>query len=199
MYKTKMLAAAILLLTTACCIGQGSQPVTDYLKVPGPMLLNNTSFNLVWSAHPSEAYYKQEYIPKSEKVEKYTKMVMVEVLLGNTKAAALAKAKLDELKQLKLTNPVVNFNSYQKNGEIIIDFLLSENGADDKVNIIERNVYRYKDIKETNGKTGVLLFAASERAYDHDVDAFLSSLQKNKATLTSAVAAFTMPAITIKP
>lgn len=126
-------------------------------------------------------------------------MVLVEVLIGETKAADLAKAKVAELKQMKETNPMVNYEVFQKNGEIIVDFLLSERSADGKkINILERNVYRYKDITEKNGQKGVMLFGASERSYGNDVDAFLASLKKTKSVLTNAVASFVNPAITIK-
>ena len=124
---------------------------------------------------------------------------MIEVLTGDARAADLAKAKIAELKQLKESNPLVNYEMFQKNGEIIIDFLLSENSPDGKnINIVERNVYRYKEITDKNGKKGVMLFGVSERSYGNDVDAFLSSLKKNKSTLTNAVAAFVIPEITIK-
>lgn len=197
--NSKILTVALTALVTSIAYGQSTKPVTEYLNVPGPIVLKKDTFRLAWSAHPSTNYYKQEYIGVKDNLEKFTKMVMVEVLVGNAKAADLAKAKIAELKQLKLTNPLVNHEVFQKNGEYIIDFLLSQNTPDGKkVNIIERNVYRYKEFTDKNGKKGVLLFGVSERAYGNEVDRFLLSLKKNKATLTNAVAAFVIPAITIK-
>ena len=81
----------------------------------------------------------------------------------------------------------------------MLDFLISENSADGKkVNILERNVYRYKAVTDQNGKKAVILFAASERAYGNEVDAFLLALKTNKSTLQNAVAAFTLPQVTFK-
>lgn len=197
--KTKVILTVAIFLIAITSYGQNSKPITEYLSVPGPIVLNNESFNLTWSSHPSANYYKQEYIGSKDKIEKFRKMVMLEVLVGPVKAADLAKAKIAELKQIKETNPLVNHEVFQKNGEIIVDFLLSENSPDGKnVNIIERNIYRYKEITDKNGKKGVLLFGISERAYGNDVDTFLSSLKKNKPTLTNAVAAFVIPQIAIK-
>ncbi|MES2847673.1 MAG: hypothetical protein V4685_01345 [Bacteroidota bacterium] len=197
--KTKLIATVVSFLIAVVSTAQSSKPVTEYLNVPGPLVLNKESFNLTWSSHPSANYYKQEYIGAKDKIEKFKKMLMVEVLIGEVKAADLAKAKVAELTQLKLTNPMVNHEMFQKDGEIIIDFLISDNSPDGKtVNIIERNVYRYKDITEKNGKNGVMLFAASERAYGNAVDTFLSALKKNKSVLLNAVAAFIIPQITIK-
>jgi len=197
--NTKVMTVAVSFLISITTYGQGNKPITEYLNVPGPIILNKDSFKLAWSSHPSSNYYKQEYIGSKDKLEKFKKMVTVEVLTGDVKAADLAKAKVSELKQLKETNPLVNHEVFQKNGEIIVDFLLSENSSDGKkVNIIERNVYRYKEITDTNGKKGVMLFGVSERGYGNEVDTFLSSLKKNKSALTNAVAAFGMPEITIK-
>lgn len=172
---------------------------TDYLNVPGPIVLNKETFNLAWSSHPSPAYYKQEYIMAGDKVEKFKKMVIVEALTSDSRPADLVKAKINELKQMKEANPMVNYETFQKNGEYMLDFLVSENSADGKkINILERNVYRYKAITDKNGKKAVMLFAASERTYGNEVDGFLAALKTNKSVLQNAVAAFTLPEITFK-
>jgi len=105
---------------------------------------------------------------------------------------------MDELKQLKITNPLINYEVFQKNGEVLLDFLISQNSEDGKkVIIIERNVYRYTSFVGKNGQKGVLLFSASERAYDNKVDSFLIALKINKQQLLNAVAAYKMPKIVI--
>lgn len=178
---------------------QTKKVAKEYLNVPGPISLNKNLFSLSWTSHPSANYYKQEYIPAGDNFEKYTKMVSVELLISNATAADLANAKMNELKQLKTTNPLVNYEIFQKNGEIILDFLISQNSANGRdVSIIERNVYRYKNFSGKNGQKGVMLFGASERAYEKDVDLFLMFLKKNKTVLLNAVAAFALPQISIK-
>jgi len=197
--KIKITTAAMAFLISLASYGQNSKPVTDYLNIPGPVTFNKEVFKLTWSSHPSATYYKQEYIGAKDNAEQFKKMVMIELLAGDARAADLAKAKMDELKQLKATNPLVNYEAFQKNGEVMIDFLLSENSADGKkVNIIERNVYRYRQVTDKNGQKGVMLFAVSERAYGNDVDAFLTSLKKTKTVLVNAVAAFAIPQITLR-
>ncbi|MEP7236339.1 MAG: hypothetical protein ABI685_00675 [Ferruginibacter sp.] len=199
MKKTKIAATLISFLIAIIAHGQNSKTVTEYLNVPGPITINNESFSLAWSSHPSATYYKQEYIGAKDKLEHFKKMVLVEVLTGNAKAADLAQTKIAELKQMKLTNPIVNYEVFQKNGEYILDFLLSENTPDGKkINILERNVYRYKEVTDKNGKKAVMLFGASERAYGNDADTYLSALKKTKSTLTNAVAAYVIPQLTIK-
>ncbi len=194
---TKTISLLFTVFSFIMSYAQGGK--TDYLNVPGPIVLGKDTFKLAWTSHPSPAYYKQEYITAKDKLEKFKKMVMVEALTGDSRPADLVKAKTTELNQMKQTNPIVNYETFQKNGEYMLDFLISENSADGKkVNILERNVYRYKAVTDQNGKKAVILFAASERAYGNEVDAFLLALKTNKSTLQNAVAAFTLPQVTFK-
>lgn len=197
--KQQLTVTILSLFAVIFSSAQTTNAVTEYLTVPGPIVLNKNTFNLTWTSHPSANYYKQEYITQGDNIEKYSKMVSVELLISNATAADLANAKMNELKQLKATNPIINYEIFQKNGEIILDFLMSQNSANGgKVIILERNVYRYKNFTGKKGEKGVMLFGASERAYEKDVDTFLSLLKKNKSILLNAVAAFTLPPISIK-
>ncbi len=178
---------------------QTGKAIADYLNVPGPVVLNKDTFRLAWSSHPSAAYYKQEYVGAKDKLEKFRKMVLVEALIGDAQPLDLVNAKINELKQMKQSNPMVNYETFQKSGEIILDFLVSDNSADGKkVNILERNVYRYRSVTDKNGKNAVMLFGASERAYGNEVDVFLSALKNTKSILLNAVAAYPVPAISFK-
>ncbi len=198
-FRLKSLIVLLGLFACAFSNGQANKVITEYLNVPGPITLNKNMFTLAWTSHPSSNYYKQEYITPGDNIEKYSKMVSVELLISDATPESLAKAKMSELQQLKATNPIINYDIFQKNGEIILDFIISENASDGKkVNIVERNVYRYKAFSGKNGQKGVMLFGASERAYGNNIDLFLSSLKKNKSVLLNAVAAFRLPQISIK-
>ena len=195
---TGVFIIAFLILSSTFSHGQQKAPLKEYLGIPGPITINKTSYKLAWTSHPSGNYYKQEYLPAQEKPERFLHMVMVEVLTGDATPEQLASAKMDELKQLKLSNPMINYDIFKKNGEILLDFLISQNSADGmKVEILERNVYRYKSFR-AEGKKGVMLFAASERAYGNEADAFLLALKKNKSVLLNAVAAFSLPQVSLK-
>ena len=119
------------------------------------------------------------------------------MLAGDSKPADLVNAKIAELKILKETNPVVNYETFQKNGEYMLDFLISENASDGKINILERNVYRYKSGVDKTGKKYVMLFGVSERSYGSESDSFLNALKKTRSVLTNAVATFLIPKITL--
>ncbi len=170
----------------------------DYLNVPGPIDFNKASWHLSWSSHPSANYYKHEYLTAGDNVERFKKMLMLDFLTGQVAVTDLAAAKIAELKKMKETNPIVQYQVFQNNGEVLLDFLLSANSVDGKkVDIIERNIYRYKAVTDKSGQPGVLLFGLSERAYGDDVEKFLTSLKSNIQVLRNAVATFNIPAISI--
>lgn len=175
-----------------------AQSPKDNLNVPGPIVVDKQAHHLVWTAHPSAVFYKQEYIPKGDNVEKFKTMVLLDLSLGKTNIKDIVTAKISELKKMKETNPIVNYETFQRNGEYLVDFLLSANTADGRsMSIVERNVYRYKSITDKSGKKGVLLFAVSTRAYGNDIDKFLIDLKSTKPLLLNEVAQFAIPEITV--
>lgn len=176
--------------------GQKNKTV-DYLTVPGPVVFNKQTYQLSWSSHPSANFYKQEYIQKGDSADRFTSMVLLDVMTGNVNVKSIAAAKLAELKKMKESNPVINYNSFNNpaTGEYMIDFLLTANGADGKMSIAERNVYRYVSFTDKAGKKGVLLFGVSTRSYGDDITPFLVSLKTTKQLLVNEVAAYKVPAI----
>ncbi len=80
---------------------------------------------------------------------------------------------------MKESDPIVNYDIIEKDGEIMLDFLLNKNSSDQKdLDVVERNVYRYKSFADGNGKEGVLLFGVSERAYGEGIDNFFIALKE---------------------
>lgn len=174
--------------------------VKDYLSVSGPLLFDSVSYNLSWSAHPSDNYFKHEYLPKSADAEKFKQMILLEFIGGDFKPKDAVDAKVSELKELKKTNPVVNYDVMEnkQNGEYILDFLVSENTPDGQhIAVVERNVYRFKKAEDASGRAGVVLFAVSSRAYGDDITRFLVALKTNRNEMIKAVAAYPIPDIKI--
>ncbi|PUZ30075.1 hypothetical protein DCM91_00930 [Chitinophaga costaii] len=197
--NTIFLTLLAIMIVSMHSMAQSSNQVTEYLHLPGPVTLLNNTYLLAWSSHPSDNYYKQEYIPAGDPLDKFHKMVMVDVLTGSATPSQLAAAKIEELKTLKTTNPVVNYQVYQKDQAILLDFLVSENAADgNSILILERNVYRYVPYKDNAGNTGVLLFACAERAYANEVMPYLTNLKGKREELLNAVGNYQLPAIAIK-
>lgn len=170
----------------------------DYLNIPGPLNLNQKEYNLVWSSHPNENYFKQEYLNPKENINQYNSMVLIEFVKGDFTLKDIIDQKVSEIQEMKKTNPVVNYQVLENNGEYILDFLISENSKDGKeILIAERNIYRYKLINKNKNK-GVLLFAMSERGYEKNMDDFFNNLKNNSSQLIEIVGNYKLPDIEIK-
>jgi hypothetical protein len=193
-----VLLAGIIFSTTIC--GQTNQRMTDYLHVPGPVVFDGRSFNLSWSSHPEPGFYKQEYIPKGDNAGRFNSMILIDVIESNSDIKDIVAAKISDLKKLKLSSPLVNYESFDnpQTGEYIIDFLLSANAADGSTSVVERNVYRYKTISDKTGKKAIMLFGISTRSYGDDIDVFFASLKSTKKELVNEVAKYVLPEVNVK-
>ena len=190
---------AAFLLFSVISNAQTNKAVNDYLKVPGPINFDSKSYKLSWSSHPAADYYKQEYLPGGESADRFKSMILLDVLTGKVNVKDIVGAKVAELKKMKETNPVVNYEIFDnsKSGEYMLDFLLTANGADGKISIAERNVYRYTSFTDKSGNKGVLLFGISVRSYGEAITSFLADLKKNKKDLVNQAAQFKIPSVTI--
>jgi len=195
--KCKILAL-FFLISLFSLKAQSTGKVNDYLNIPGPIKLDQKTYNLVWSSHPNENYFKQEYLNSNEDLKKYTRLVMIDFIKGDYALKDIIDQKVSELQELKKTNPVVNYQILENNGEYILDFIISENSKDGKeILIAERNIYRYKLITENNNK-GILLFAVSERGYKENMNVFFNNLKNNSSKLIEIVGNYKLPEIQLK-
>lgn len=193
----KQLKTLILLLLPFFFLNAQNK-ITEYLNIPGPITLDSKTYQLAWSSHPNENYFKQEYLSSNENLQKYNTMVLIDFVKGNFEIKDAINQKVTELEEIKKTNPVVNYQVFENNGEYILDFLITENSKDGKeILIAERNVYRYKLINENNNK-GVMLFAVSERGYKENMEAFFNNLKENSTKLVEIVGNYKLPDIKIK-
>ncbi|NML37336.1 hypothetical protein HHL17_09010 [Chitinophaga sp. G-6-1-13] len=195
--RNKSMFLILLLALGATCV-RAQAKVNDYLNIPGPLQLNNAAYRLAWSAHPNNNYYKQEYLVPGETLEKFNSLVTIDFLKGDFQPGDLVSQKVEELKKLQASNPLVNYNVYEKDQQYILDFLVSQSSADGKqLLIVERNVYRYQ--RNANPEQpGVLLLCASQRAYGNGIESFLKKLKTDKMKLVNEVAAYKMPAVSAK-
>ncbi|WP_320816086.1 hypothetical protein [Flavobacterium sp.] len=175
-----------------------SQNVENYLETEAIIKFDNKNYDLVWSTHPNEVYYKQEYLTKEQTLEKFKLMVTIDFLKGDFKVKDLVNQKIQELENAKKSNPIINYTVLEKGGETIIDFLMSVSSKDGKkLLIVERNIYRYTNV-ETEKTKGLLLFSVSERAYENEIDEFFKVLKKDKNSLIIKVGNVEIPEINPK-
>src|SRR5258707_179548 len=89
---------------TTVAYGQTNKAATYYLNIPGPVMFEKISYNLSWTSHSTDVYYKQEYIAKGDVAEKFKTMVFFDVITGETNIKDVVAAKVAELKKMKETN-----------------------------------------------------------------------------------------------
>ncbi|WP_374459848.1 hypothetical protein [Chryseobacterium taeanense] len=172
--------------------------VAEYLSIPGPIIIDSKNYHLAWSSHPNNSYYKQEYLAPNENIEKYSTLIMIDFLKGNFTLEDAINQKVSELEKMKQSNPIVNYTTYENNGEYMLDFILSKNSDDGKeILIAERNIYRYKLITDKKNK-GVLLFGISERAYKENIEYFFNNLKNNSSSLVEMIGNYNLPSIELK-
>jgi hypothetical protein len=153
----------------------GPGPV-NYLNTPLSLAFNDKNYHLVWSSHPSATYYKQEYLAKGETVEKYSSMLMLEVLDASLNPGDAAAAKIAE----------------------ILEFTITANSPDGRqVLISENNVYRYTLFTNPKGAQSLLLFALSYRQYGNDAVKVIKA-DKNDGMIVDQVRKFAIPRVTLK-
>ncbi len=88
------------------------------------------------------------------------------------------EAKVQELEERKKSDKCCNYLVYERDGEYVLDFLVSD-GADGKLNCVEVDIHHYKPVT-VNGKKAVQLNFYSRRAYGDDIIPFLESLKDKK-------------------
>ena len=170
--------------------------VEDYLHLGDKYRFDNKDYKLVWSSHPASNFYKQEYILPNENVEKYTRMIMIDFLEGDLTPKDAISNFVNNLENSKKQNPIINYQMYEREGEYMLDFIISKNSQDGKeVLILERNVYRYFRIN-TPKRKGVLLFGISDRAYTKkEMDNMFSVLKNKKLDLVNKIIQIEVPKI----
>lgn len=168
---------------------------SDVLGIPGPIAFQGQDYALAWTSQPSEAYFKQEYVPEGQAVEAYTDMILVEAVAGAITPAQAAAAQVETLAARKEIDPVVNHEIIhnEATGEVLLDFVVSDLSLDPIV--VEWNAYRYLPLAEGEG---VALVAVSRRGYGEDgAREFLGGLGTVRTEAINALATFDIPAISI--
>lgn len=199
MKKKQPILFLLILFFMSAINTQAQKPAVDYVHVPGPILFDSKVYSLSWSSHPATNFYKQEYLVKGDNPDKFKMMLLTDVATGGAAIKDVVSAKLNELKKMKEANPLVNYEviNNAKTGEYMIDFLLSANDANGNMNIVERNVYRYRSFTDKAGKSGVQLFGVSTRSYGADINKFLLALKANRKDLVNKIAQFKLPEVKI--
>lgn len=189
----------IILIIGFCCFTMMSftiNNIIDYLSIGSELSFNNESYNLAWSSHPNATYFKQEYLRKSDKLEKYEKMIIVEAIKTNLNPEKASQMKINELANLKKINPIINFTQVQSSNpnDKIISFTISGG------NILEWNVYKYQQ-QQIENENMIVLYAYSYRNYisnKEDVTKFINYVKNNESNMIENITKIKIPKVKIK-
>lgn len=189
----------LILIIGFCCFTMMSftmNDIIDYLSTGSELSFNNEKYNLAWSSHPNATYFKQEYLRKSDKLEKYEKMILVEAIKTTLNPEKASQMKINELTNLKKINPIVNFKQVQSSNQNdkIISFTISGG------NILEWNVYKYQQ-QQIENENMVILYAYSYRNYvstKEDVTKFMDYVKNNENKMIETITKTNIPKVKIK-
>ena len=169
----------------------------DRIGVPGPLTFNKTTFDLSWTDKPNDTYYIQEYLPKGENSENFNQMVTLHLFETDIDLKDAVRQKMKELEIRKKTDPVCNYlvtESKDRDKQYMVDFLLGQS-KNDKMTIVEFNIYHYKKVDLADNKTGILIYAYTKRAYGNDIKPFLSNLEEDRQKLLSTMITLEKPTV----
>ena len=125
-------------------------------------------------------------------------MMSVFLLVGDTKLRNAVQQKMKELDRRKKTDPTCNYmvtNNPDKT-EYMVDFVPGES-KNDKMEVEEFNIYRYKQVDLGDNKKGILVYAYSKRAYGDDITPFFKNLKNDRTNLLTTMIGSEMPAVII--
>lgn len=178
---------------------QQTTKVENFLNVPEFINFSGTDFHLSWSSHPSDNYYKEEFLPKDTDPEEYKQMIMVELALGNITTKDALSQKIRELEARKPGDKIVKYQVLENKNtnEVLLDFMVSEGQGEANI-MVEWNAYRYSNYSDQTGRKGVNLFALSKRGYGKDSLSFVSDLIANRQKYVADFVALTRPEINLK-
>lgn len=174
-----------------------AEPV-DRIGIAGPLVFNETVFNLAWTAHPDETYYAQEYLPEGENVETFDQMLAVHVFLRDISPKDAVEQKAKELKKRGKKDPVCKYaiwNSPDKM-EFIIDFMVGES-ENNISTLVEFDIYRYRQIHLDNGKKALMILMYCKRGYRPNIRPFFKWLANTRMGLTDEMTMMEIPVATI--
>lgn len=191
---TILTSAALIFLSF---IGTEENPI-DKLGIKGPLKFDNTSFKLSWTDKPNDNYYAQEYLPATEAPKNFNQMLTVHLFITETDTKNAVQQKVKELENRKKSDQLCNYvvNESPDGKEFMLDFLLGES-KENKMNIAEFNVYRYKQVYLGNNKKAIMVYAYSKRSYGEAITTFLSGLGEERTKYLNEMISTEIPTIKI--
>ncbi len=162
-----MLKNIFLLVMLMAATTYNAQGRTDILSIPGPIDLNGTEFFLSWSKPVSKTLFRQQYLPRDEKIENFTQLVEFSYFNKEIDIELAVRSKVEQIQAREKTDKLAKVNvSQNKDGsEFIVDYFISQNPKDAEP-YVEYIVDRFVTYDNGMGKS-FLIFSYARRAYNN--------------------------------
>lgn len=193
-----MKTALIALSTLLFAFNSITDSYIERLGVKGPLEFNNITFKLAWTDMPNENYYIQEYLIEGEKPESFNEMLTIHLFTTDINTLEAVGQKINELKIRKNTDAVCNYQVTESpdGKEFIVDFIMGES-KDDRMTVVEFNIYRYKQIEIFNNKKAIIVYAYSKRSYGNNITTFFKTLKDERKKYLKEMIATEIPVVSI--
>lgn len=185
-----------LLLICSLAFMKAQDNVPDLLAIPGPIEYNDTEFLLSWSKQSSKTLFRQQYLPRDERIEDFTQLLDFSFFNKEIEMDLAVRQKVEAIQQREEKDKFakVNVTESPDGKEYIVDYFISE--APEKGNsFIEYNIYRFKQYDNGTQKS-FLILAYATRIYG-DLKSAARSLAKQRDHLLATMIEYKIPEIKV--
>ena len=185
----------ILFFITALSFLKAQDDAVDLISVPGPIEFNDTEFLLAWSKQPSKTLFRQQFLPRDERIEDYNQLLDFSFFNKEIEMELAVRQKVESIQKRgeKDKFSKVNVTESPAGDEFIVDYFISE-APENGNSYVEYNVYRFKQF-ENGGQKSFLILFYSTRIYG-DLKSSAKALAKKRDQLITNMIEYKIPAIT---
>ena len=176
----KHIPRLIFFLILLCFVSKRSgAQVKDNFGFPEVITFDSLQYQLTTTYHPNNLYYKVVYLRTGESEDHFNKIITIDFVRTKADSYDFVNKKTKALMERKKTDPAVLIDELTnyKTGEYFLDFITSDQ-LSGNLNILDRNLCRYKNYTDPTGHNGVILFAITERVYGDSIKVYLKNLKK---------------------
>ena len=185
----------ILFFIVALSFLKAQDDAVDLISVPGPIEFNDTEFLLAWSKQPSKTLFRQQFLPRDERIEDYNQLLDFSFFNKEIEMELAVRQKVESIQNRgeKDKFSKVNVTENPAGDEFIVDYFISE-APENGNSYVEYNVYRFKQF-ENGGQKSFLILFYSTRIYG-DLKSSAKALAKKRDQLITNMIEYKIPAIT---
>lgn len=184
----------LLLIISSLSLIKAQDDVADILSIPGPIEFNDTEFLLAWSKQPSKTLFRQQFLPRDERIEDYNQLLDFSFFNKEIEMELAVRQKVESVQKREEKDKFakVNVTESPTGDEFIVDYFISE-APENGDSYVEYNVYRFKQFENAGQKSFLILFY-STRIYG-DLKSSAKALAKKRDLLITNMIEFKIPAI----